>query len=130
MVPPCQRLAPINDPIRGRIMTILPAIESIAKRMVHLTTDQLFRFELIRGHLRLITPAEPEGHRQGRNLFIYDNMARDISVAFALTDFAGVILRFMELFPTEFELLRPQVIALGTLMEYPDEKDNWEKIWK
>lgn len=109
---------------------LLSAIESIAAEMARLTADLPTRFEIRNNHLRVITPNNPEGHRQGRNFSIYAQMARDTNPSVAVTDFAGVILRFYELFPTKFDKLRPQILALAPLMNYADEADHWVKIWQ
>lgn len=104
------------------------AIERTCAIMQSLTAGHPTRLEIHKGHLRLITPGTPEGTRQGRNFNVYGTMAQQTSPAVALTDFAGVLLRFLQLFPDKFEQLVPHIVALGAYM-FPDEKANWANLW-
>jgi hypothetical protein len=108
--------------------TIPLAIELICARMQSLTAGQPTRFEIHHGHLRLITPGMPDGTRQGRNFHVYGTMAQQTTPATAITDFSGVLLRFLQLFPDKFEPLLPHIVALGQFM-FPDEAANWTKVW-
>ena len=108
---------------------LLSAIERCAAEMQRLTTNLPTRFEVRASHLRLVTPGFPDGTRQGRNFPIYAAMARDTNTSLALTDFAGVLLRFMELCPDQFPSLLPHIIALGEHLEFEDERTNWTQVW-
>jgi hypothetical protein len=69
--------------------------------------------------------------RLGRDFYQYDIMASQFSTTFALTDFAGVFIRVMEVEPDLFEeRLRPAIVALGQLCTFADEREDWEKVWK
>lgn len=72
-----------------------------------------------------------KGERLGRDFYQYDIMATRFSTTFALTDFAGVLIRVMEVEPVLFEeRLRSAVVALGKLCTFADEREGWEKVWK
>lgn len=104
------------------------SVVEIAQRMVLLTQGNLPRVEIRGNHLRLITGGEPDGIRLGRDFGTYQRFADTKTPTMAITDFAGVLLRFMELWPTHFDMLRPYVLDLGKLM-YPDENIKWQKVW-